>query len=311
MSTIRHLVLALGLQTIGGLVVWMIVAAVAVAVDTATLDIVTVLLLFGQLVIVPLGLLLLTGGTALERSLVRGGRFMFRLGGIAALASLAFAPGEMSAAVAALYLLPAVMVGTASVLSVASGVRDGSTWRPVELGRSAAGAFLLIGGLFFVLHRQGFTFGGFHDLVMQLSAVHFHFVGFGLMLMAAELARRRPGFGIAVPLLLAAMLVTPIGYVTHPSVQVLGALLVVAALLIISAGTFTTLVAVGPASRRLLFVSAVFPLLVGGMAAMYAIGEALGLPTIPIAVMAPIHGGFGAIGVVFCGLLGWRLATDR
>jgi hypothetical protein len=310
-STIRRWVLALGLQAIGGLAVWMIVAAVAVAVDTATLDIVTVLLLFGQLVIVPLGLLLLPGGVGLARSLVRGGRFLFRPGAVAALASLAFAPGQLSAAVAALYLLPATLVGAASVLRVASGLRDGSIWRPVELGRSAAGGFLFIGALFFVLHRQGFTFGAFHDLVMQLTAVHFHFVGFGLMLMAAELARRRPGFGIAVPLLLAAMLVTPIGFMTHPAVQALGAVAVVVALLIISAGTFTTLGDVGPGSRRLVFVSAVFGLLVGGMATMYTIGEALGSPLISIAVMAPIHGGFGAIGVVFFGLLGWRLATDR
>lgn len=311
LSTIRHFVRALGLQTIGGLVVWTVIAAVAVAIDSATLDIVTVLLLFGQLVVVPMGLLLLTGGSELERSLMRGGRFGFRLGGVAALASLAFPPGELSAAFAALYLLPAVLVGAASVLGVASCLRDGSIWRPVELGRAAAGAFLFIGALIFVLHRQGITFGGFGDLVMQLTAVHLHFVGFGLMLMAAELVRRRPGFGIAVPLLLAGMIATPIGLVTHPSVQALGALLVLAALAIISVGTVTTLASLGPASRRLLFVSAVFPLLVGGMAAIYAIGEALGSSTIPIAVMAPIHGGFGAIGVVFCGLLGWRLATDR
>lgn len=311
LSTIRHFVLALGLQTIGGLVVWMIIAAAAVQLDTATLDIVTVLLLFGQLVVVPLGLLLLTGGSGLERPLIRGGRFLFRLGGLAALASLAFRPGELSAAFAALYLLPAVLVGAASVLRVASGLRDGSIWRSVELAQAAAGAFLFIGALFFVLHRQGFTFGGFHELVMQLTAVHFHFVGFGLMLMAAELVRRRPGFGIAVPLLLAGMIATPIGFMTHPVGQALGALLVVAALLIISAGTVTTLAGMRPAPRRLLFVSAVFPLLVGGTAAIYAIGEALGSSTIPIAVMAPIHGGFGAIGVVFCGLLGWRLATDR
>jgi hypothetical protein len=58
-------------------------------------------------------------------------------------------------------------------------------------------------------------------------------------------------------------------------------------------------------------VSSVVAWLVGGMAAVYAISEAFGRPAISLVAMAGLHGTLAAIGVVFCGLLGWRVAGDR
>jgi hypothetical protein len=304
MSTVR----ALGLQSLGGLVVWTMVAAVAIAVDSAALDIVTVLLLFAQLVIVPLGLLLVTGDP-----LVRGARFLFRLGALAALASLGIPRGELSAAVAAIYLLPALLVGAASLLRVVPGLRDRSLRQPAHLAEIAAGGFLAAGAVAFVLHRQDAAFSGFPEFAIHLTAVHFHVVGFGLMLMAGELARRRAAIGgAAIAMLLAGTILMPIRDMTAPLVQVGGALLVVVALVVISVGTLTTLsdTDMSPGARRALFVSAAFGFVVGAMAAAYVIGDVVGSPLIPLELMVRMHGAFAAIGVVFCGLLGWRLA-DR
>jgi len=299
---------ALGLQTIGGLVVLTIVAAVAVSVDSATLDIVTVLLMFAQLVIVPLGVLLVSSDP-----LVRAARYLFRPGAVAALASLAIPRGELSAAVAALYLLPALLVGAGAVLRAVAGGRDRSLWRPTPLAEVAAGVFLATGALAFVLHRQDVAFAGYPEFAIQLTAVHLHFAGFGLMVMVGALARRRARTGgAAVAMLAAGTVVTPIGVMTAPQVQVAGALLLVGAVLVVVVGTFTTLgdADLGAGARRLLFVSTAFALVVAGMAAAYAIGEVLGSPTIPVELMARMHGVFAAIGVVFCGLLGWRLADQ-
>jgi hypothetical protein len=304
---VRTTLRALGLQSIGGLVVWTMVASVAVAVDSAALDIVTVLLLFAQLVIVPLGLLLVPGDP-----LVRGARYLFRLGAVAALASLAIPRGELSAAVAAIYLLPALLVGAASLLRVVTGLRAGSVRQPAHLSEIVAGGFLAAGAVAFVLHRQDAAFSGFPEFAIHLTAVHFHVAGFGLMLMAGELARRRAAMGgTAVALILVGMILIPIGIMTSPLVELAGALFVVAALLVVSVGTFTTLgdAEMSAGARRALFASATFGFVVGGMAGAYVIGDAVGSPLIPVELMARMHGAFAAVGVVFFGLFGWRLAA--
>ncbi|MGH2418461.1 MAG: YndJ family transporter, partial [Candidatus Limnocylindria bacterium] len=191
MSTVRRLVRAIGLQALGGLAVWLIVAAVAANVDSAALDLVSVLLLFAQLVIVPLGLLLMPapGASPLARALVSSGRFGFRIGGVAALASFALPRGEVAAAVAALYLVPALLVAAASLL------RAPLVRRASDLAGVAAGPFLAAGAVLFVLYRQDVAFAGFSELAVQVASVHLHVVGFGLLLMAGALARRTARLG--------------------------------------------------------------------------------------------------------------------
>lgn len=307
---IRRLVRAMGLTALGGLAAWAVVALVAWRVDDARLDLPAVLLLFGQLVIVPLGLGLLDGpGPRIAVALHRGGWFGVRVGSLAALAALALPRGELSAAVAALYLLPVLAIGLAAVLRFVADARRGMR----DVADVAAAGFLVVGAFFFVIHRQGVAFGGMPEHILQLTAVHFHFTGYGLGLMAGALAARSSTVGgIGVASLVAGLIVTPLGFLSVPAVQALGAILVVAALLLVAVGTVLALGRIGSgAARRLLFVSSVVAWLVGGMAAVYAISEAFGRPAIPLVAMAGLHGTFAAIGVVFCGLLGWRVAGDR
>ena len=303
----RHLILALGLQSLAGLVVWLVIAVVAVSVDTAALDLVTVLLLFGQLVVVPLGLLLVPASDLpVADAFFRGGRFLFRIGGVAAIVSVAIPRGELSAGVAAIYLVPALLVAAGSVLRVRA-IRG-----PSDLAAVGAGISLLVGALLFVLHRQDVAFAGLPELGVQVGAVHFHFAGFGLVLMAGALARRSPWLGAAAAcLLLGGTLLTPIGMLVGPAFRVVATAAVVAGLAALLVGTFPLLgdSRIPGAARRLLFVSIAFGLFVGASAAWHVIGETIGTTSIDIGVMARLHGTFAAIGVVFCGLLGWRLAN--
>ena len=300
----------MGLTALGGLVVWTMVAVVAWRVDDARLDLPAVLLLFGQLVIVPLGMGLLDGGDPpIAVALDRAGRVGVRVGSVAALAALALPRGELSAAVAALYLLPVSVIGLAALLRFAADRRG----RVPAVADVAAAGFLVVGAVFFVVHRQGIGVLGMPEHIIQLTAVHFHFTGYGLGLMAGALAHRSSAVGgIGLAFLVAGMIVTPIGFLTLPPIQALGAILVVGALLVVAVGTVMALGRIRPgAARRLLFVSSVFAWLVGGMAAVYAVSEASGSPAIPLVAMAGLHGTFAAIGVVFCGLLGWRLARTE
>jgi hypothetical protein len=296
MSSVRRVVRAIGLPALGGLAVWLVVAAVAANVDTAALDLVSVLLLFAQLVIVPVGMLLIpaSGASPLARALVRGGRFGFRIGGVAALASLALPRGELAAAVAALYLVPGLLVAGASLLRAPS-VRSAS-----ELAEVAAGPLLAAGAVLFVLHRQDVAFTGFPELAVQVASVHLHVVGFGLVLMAGALARRSVRLGGAAVGLLV------VGALTSPFLPAAGSVLVLAGLATLVAGTFAVLGRpdLPAGARRLLFVSIAFALFAGGVAA----ASAIGLGNLDVGSMARLHGTFAAIGVVFIGLVGWRLA---
>jgi hypothetical protein len=72
------------------------------------------------------------------------------------------------------------------------------------------------------------------------------------------------------------------------------------------AGTFTALADPGvpPGARRLLFVSIACSVFVGAMAVLSMIGA----PMAEVGSMVRLHGSFAAVGVVFIGLVGWRLA---
>jgi YndJ-like protein len=296
---------AIGLQALAGLAVWLVVAVVAANVDAASLDLLAVLLLLGQLFIVPLGLLLVSGGrTPGARALLSGGRVLFRVGAVAALASLALPRGELSAAVAAGYLVPGLLVGASAVLDAR---RVAST---SELAGVVARLMLVVGALLFVLHRQDVAFAGLPELAVQVGSAHLHFVGFGLLLLAGALARRSSRLGGAATWLLSVgALPAAIGALVHSALQVAGEVAVIAGLVALVAGTFGTLAdaRVAPIARRLLFVSIACATFVGVTAALAMAGAPVG----EIGAMVRLHGSFAGVGCVLIGLIGWRLADDR
>jgi hypothetical protein len=144
--------------------------------------------------------------------------------------------------------------------------------------------------------------------------VHLHFVGFGLLLVAGSLARRPARMGrAAVRLLMLGTVAMPLGQFIHPVLELAATIGVIGGLLAVTVGTLSVLAdgAVSAAARRLLFVSIAFSVFIGAMVVWYASGVAGGTPSIDFVTMARLHGTFAAIGVVFCGLLGWRLVETR
>lgn len=309
MSTLRRLGVAFGLQALAGLALWLVLVGAAALTGAEELDGIALLLLFAQLVIVPLGLVLLEPRGRVERALVGGARFGFRVGGVAAVAAVAVPRGEASAAIAALYLVPALAVGALGALRLA-----GRAWRsPAELGRAAAAGFLAVGALFFVLDRQGIVLPDQPAVITRLTAVHFHVAGFGLALLAACLADRSGRAGLAaVCLVVGGMVVTAAGFLVDPLLQAAGAGIVVAGLGTVAIGTLAVLLTGSiRRGRALLAGSCAASLPVGALALVYAAGELAGAPAVPIPLMAAVHGTAGALGVVGCGLAGWRLARER
>jgi hypothetical protein len=305
---------ALGLQAMAGLVVWIAAAMVAATAPLARLDLIDVLLLFGQLVAVPMGLLLSRSSTPLAEALQLNARILFRLAVLAALVATLLPQGLLAGLVASLWLLPAGFVGLAA-LARAAHLGDPI---PEELARVMSAGFLVAGAAFFVVHRAGLAPFGFSATIIELTAVHFTFTGYGLLLIAAELTRWTRGHGAAAPrafaisgtvVLMCGLLITPIGFTVAPGLQVVGAVTVATAVMALAAAS--ALVATDPRTPSLarpwLLVVPAAAVLVAGLASLYAITEAAGNPVMSIGQMAAWHGLTAAFGVVGCGLLGWRL----
>ena len=167
--------------------------------------------------------------------------------------------------------------------------------------------FLAFGAVWLVLSRAGVAPLGLSPIVVELTAVHFHFTGFAATLMAAlVLTSLHHERGISRQIALGASLlmvagspVVAAGWGTPFHVlQVVGAFLLAAGVIATAAVVFfrsTSLVESTPA-RTLLRLSALAPLVPMVLAVEYSAGHIFGFPTLDIHAMALIHGDLNALG---------------
>lgn len=306
MAALRDVVRAVGLTGILGLAAWLGIALVAWRTDAEALDLVTVLLLFAQLVAVPMGLGLLRAPrrSTLANGLFRFGRAGMAPGAVAALLSLAVPRGELAAAVAALYLVPALLIGAGMLVGA----------RTTPLPSVLAGVALAAGALLFVLHRQDVAFSWLPELGVQLASVHLHYVGFALVAMAGAAATRGSRVAAAAAVMLAAgAALSPLGELLALWGRVAAVILVAVGVALLSAGTLARLAdrRVSPASRRLLFASVAVSAYVVGAVVVGLVASPVAGASLDAGSTVRLHGTFGALGVVFVGLIGWRLATSQ
>lgn len=175
--------------------------------------------------------------------------------------------------------------------------------------------YLPVGAAWAVLARLGARPLGFSDVIVLATAVHFHYAGFVLPLLAGLAGRALPGrtarlaaSGVVVGVPMVALGITLSAFaVRWPEWLAAWAL---AAACCLTAGLQAGLafrVFRGP-SRWLLTISSLA--LLGGMAlaAVYALGTFCGTPWLTIEDMVPLHGAVNAFGFALCGLIGWNLA---
>jgi uncharacterized membrane protein len=168
-----------------------------------------------------------------------------------------------------------------------------------------------------VLSHLGITFW-FDPTIVLLTAVHFHFAGFALPVLAGVTGHHLGGFEDAARAVAGVILVGPaviaVGISASPLVEV------------VAVGAFTLAVA----AFGLLVLVRVVPSLDPLPAALVA-GSALALPasmalalgygvaafsgTNPLGLsvgrMVTLHGSLNAYGFALCGVIGWRFVDDR
>jgi hypothetical protein len=177
---------------------------------------------------------------------------------------------------------------------------------------------LPIGGLWLALARFGAHPLGFGDTIVLLTAVHFHYAGFALLILAGLAGRRlRVGAPAALVLfrlvavgIIAGVPLVALGITFSRELELVAVLLLVASVLTLA---LLELLAVVPlierhVARALLAISALASVVTMLLAAGYVLGGMIGLAlTIPQMVVA--HGVVNAFGLVLCGLLAWTLES--
>jgi hypothetical protein len=182
------------------------------------------------------------------------------------------------------------------------------------LGADLALILISIGGSWAFMYRLGRWPGGFEPIIALLTAVHFHYAGFVLPLVASLIAseiNNRLSCALAPGVSLAALLLA-LGITFSPAVELLAAALVVAASLVIASLLWRVARRKSGSAVRWLLRVAGASLAAGAVLAMlYAAGEFTGEKWIDIPRMIPLHGLTMALGFALPALTGFWLDGRR
>lgn len=257
------------------------------------------------------------------------------VGALAGAASLALDPGGLAGALALCWLGVCVSAGAAGAILLARVVaarasrgREGSS--SLSTTTVAAGlCYLTVGGVWLVIGRFGLHPLDLSTDMVRLTAVHFHFAGFGLPLLAASGLLAVDYFASRVSLVLGC-----VGAIVGPpvvaagiggdsaAVEVLGAVVMTVAAWAVAFGSFllatstSALATRWPATARgagstlgrtFLVVSAASSFVPMVLALVWSLGRLFDFSAMSVDAMASTHGVLNGIGFVIAGLLGWYL----
>ncbi len=297
------------LSGLAGAAVW---AGVAVLAGThhAPFGIIELMFLFAPLVIVPLGLEL--GGALGPGEWGILDHVATRLQPLAAaLVVVAFwlPPGRWAAALS----LPWVCVcGLVALASASTLLRRHDLSLPSILAH--VGRFdLVVGAAWLLMSRMGMHPQGFQEPIILLTAVHFHYSGFGLATIAAAtvqtarlrswrswLLGRAATLAVFLPFLLAA------GFVFSAALKVASAVALAFGVMTLAALLFRlSFGLVSWTARLYLRMASAFVLIGMVLAIIYALGDYLGRDWLVIPQMASTHGVWNGLGFILLALLGW------
>jgi len=297
-----------------GVAAWAVIATSA-GTGRVPMGVIELLFLFGPLVVVPLGLEL-AGLVAPSPTsgLERWARWLQPFAAAMVVLSFWRHPGRGAAVLVAGW---AVICGFGAMAGVLALLRKGNKTL-VEILAHIGRLDLAVGGVWLMLSRSGWHIMGFREPIILLTAVHFHYSGFGMATIAAatlKTAQRRGWNTCLLPVV--ALLVTllpfviAIGFVMSPGLKV-GA----AVALSVSVGMLAVFVLslsaelVSMTARLSLRGGVGFAVVGMALAAVYAVGDFLHQDWLVIPRMASTHGLVNGLGFVLLCLLGYIVELD-
>jgi hypothetical protein len=293
-----------------GVLVWLLLL-LPVTSNAPETDLIHKVLIFGVLVVVPLGLSLIAPrDQSVSLSLYRLAVFAQPVAALPAIASLFFEKGLPAAALAGAWLILTVVV---ALLGISRLISRGP-YPLEELSIDAGCLYLPVAGVWFVVYRFGIQPLGYGETIILLTAVHFHFAGFAAPIIAGMsgrvLATRehpRSLFALAIFAMVAANPVIAAGITFSPMVGFMGTLLLSTGLLLLAVLTVGWVrPAIGPVVKQLLLlIGAASTGLAMVLACLYAYSLVSQTLILTIPTMAMTHGLLNGFGFVGCSLLAW------
>jgi len=299
----------------GGVVVWLITLLLTTS-DSELAEMIHKVVLFAIFVIVPLGLSVVAPEDQRQSKLYRLVVFAQPVAALITLTSFFFEKGVLSAALAAAWLVLNILVALFGLVRLTS-----RRIHPLEeLSIDAGLLYLPIAGLWLVIYRLGVQPFGYGEMIILLTAVHFHFAGFATPIIAGMTGRVLSNrnypervFATVVVAIVAAMPLVAAGITFSPWLGFTGALLLTTGVVLLAVLTVGW---VRPAItsavwRTLLSIGAIASCAAMVLACLYAYSLATKTLIITIPGMALTHGLLNAFGFVTCSLVAWSQIAPK
>jgi hypothetical protein len=181
---------------------------------------------------------------------------------------------------------------------------------------AAGESYLLVAGVWLVASRAGLQILAFHEPIVLLTAVHFHFAGFASAVLAGLTYERfresqwKAALQSVLPAVVCGPAILGLAFMLGPKVKLVAALLIALGQFGLAGGMVCAGVAAKNAAARWLLFAAGGSVAAGMiLAVVWAIGEYPLEAFVNIRQMAEFHGVLNAVGFVVCGLLGWSVAS--
>ena len=292
---------------------WAAVAMLA-GLRKAPLGVIELLLLFAVLVVVPLGLNL---ARLLKSAGALGGRFTSLLQPVAALA-VVVSFWQKPGLVAAGLCLPWCVLGAFVAVAGAWSLYRQERRSLADLAIAVAGVDLAFASGWLAVSRAGLHPAGFQEPIVLLTAVHFHYSGFAMALIAGAALRMRDWRGVRIAILepttwlvlfLPAALAA--GFVFSPVLRMLAALGLAVTVPALAACLFW----IGRffhrlAARVYVRLGAVAAWVAMGLAGAYAVTDYAGRAFMTMPGMASTHGVLNGLGSVLCSMLAFSIEME-
>jgi len=304
-------------QIILGGVAWLALAGLALP-GWVDIGLIEQLFLLAPLVIVPLGLALVDLPHRIEAEHLYGFIQLIQpICAAMAIAAFLIPPGPLAGMLAAGWL---VLTGLTALLGVTRFLSR-KNLKATAIGLDAGLVYLFIGGGWLVMARLGLNPLGFGDVIVLLTAVHFHYAGFAAPILASLSGQAlspapdplRKWHQISVFGIIAGTPLVAAGITFWPLLELAGALIMAASLsILLYLIRFIVLHRVTQRPVQLLLTVAGFSLIVGLLLiVVYAVTQFTGQAVITIPQMARYHGVANALGFALCGLLAWNILEHK
>lgn len=278
------------------------------------------LLLLAILLVTPLALFVVHGSTT-PSSPARYFSLIYWPAALTALASFLLSPGVPAVLLVLPWFLYTGAIAFHGLQRLLQAQVRRATLKIEEVVISFGFLYLVIGGFWLLLSRGSLTLVQFEEPIITLTAIHFHYISLGALVIGGISGRllRRGGaltarlYQLSATGLIAGPPLVALGITFSVLIEALAALILALSLTILS---ILTLVRIVPSrenglQRLLLTISAASVLFAMTFALAYAYGRFSGVSGVTIPTMINVHGWVNALGFTLAGLLGWAICTPQ